>query len=450
MPTDRRYVSGLGEWYRAGRDRVEEHRGRSGLVAGVLIGVLLAVTAVYAVPRLLDSSWEDGELVLLSGQDDSVGDQRQQLIDEWNALHPDHRVRIEEVRSIADAERGEMLARAGGDGPAVDVLNLDVAWLPEFAEAGLLRRIADEGVDRGAFLAGPLATCEYDGRLWALPFNTDAALLYRRKDYLPTAPPSWTSFTGSLDTLFKGNALQQAGPRAGLVTQLGDYEGLTVNALEMVWAAGGEIVDENGEVRVDSRAAQNGLNYLVDGVKTEPRRIYPGSVGYAEADSTSAFLQDQAMYLRNWPLAYRALEEQDRESGRSAQDSRYAVSALPWPSVLGGQNLAVAERSRHPRAARALIGFLTDSRSQQILFERGGFAATRKVVYQDAEVRKNYRYAAALLQSVERARPRPRSPHYALFSEVLRGALHEGLVTGVWPPPHLAEDLRAALRGQRR
>jgi multiple sugar transport system substrate-binding protein len=330
------------------------------------------------------------------------------------------------------------------------VLNLDVAWLPEFAEAGLLRPLAEDGVDREAFLRGPLDTCEYDDRLWALPFNTDAALLYRRKDYLPQDPASWTSFTGSLDTLFNSNAMQKEGPRAGLVTQLGDYEGLTVNALEMVWAAGGEIVDEDGEVRVDSRAAKEGLNYLVGGLKTNPPRIYPGSVAYSEKDSTSAFVQDQAMYLRNWPVAYRALETQDKESGRSEMDSRYAVSALPWPSVLGGQNLAVAQRSAHPRAARALIDFLTDSRSQQILFERGGFAATRKVVYQDAEVRQNYAYADALLKSVERARLRPRSPHYALFSEVLREAVHTMLVTGSGPPPGLAEDLRAALRGQRR
>ena len=177
-------ASALRAWwttgYEAGRRLVRRRPGWTGFAAGVLAGAVLASgVVVYVVPKFNARGWESGDLVLLSGRDDSVGGQRQVLIQEWNQLHPDHRVRIDQVTSIADAQRSEMLARARGDGGAVDVLNLDVAWLPEFAEAKLIRRISDAGVDRLAFLRGPLETCEYNGKLWGLPFNTDAALLYR-------------------------------------------------------------------------------------------------------------------------------------------------------------------------------------------------------------------------------------------------------------------------------
>ena len=71
----------------------------------------------------------------------------------------------------------------------------------------------------------------------------------------------------------------------------------------------------------------------------------------------------------------------------------FDVARIPGRSVLGGQNLAIAANSDQPRAAQELIEFLTSARSQQILFERGGFAATREVVYQDSAVRANFPYA---------------------------------------------------------
>ncbi|MFG1927070.1 extracellular solute-binding protein [Cryptosporangium sp. NPDC048952] len=440
----------LGAWIRRAGRSARRHPGRTGAMAGFLVGVLLVGLVLYAYPSLTGDEWEDGEIVLLSGQDDSAGDQRQALIEEWNQLHPDHRARIEEVNSIADAERSEMLARADGDGSDVDVLNLDVAWLPEFAEAGLLRKFPDDRVDRDAFLRQPLTSCEYDGTLWALPFNTDAGLLYQRSDLVKRAPTTWEDMRAETAGVLGGDPPKGTVPDAGFVTQLDDYEGLTVNALEAVWSTGGEIVDDEGEVRVDSAAASEGLLRLVNGVRPDGDAwpmILRESLVLSEQPSTTAFRNGRALFLRMWPVAYRTLTDPG-ESGTTGV--KFAVSPLPWPSVLGGQNLAIAKRSEHPRAARALIEFLTDSRSQQILFERGGFAATRKVVYTDAEVKRRYPYADELYKAVEGARLRPRSPHYALFSEVLREAVHEGLVTGAWPPPHLADDLRAALRGQRR
>ncbi|MFI5956253.1 extracellular solute-binding protein [Cryptosporangium sp. NPDC051539] len=439
--------SGALAWWQAGRDFRRDHPGWSGFLAGLLVGVLVVVGVGYLRPHLTDTSWEDGELVLLSGSDDSAGGQRQELIAEWNRLHPEHPARIEEVPNIADAERSEMLARADGDGGPIDVLNLDVAFLPEFAEAGLLREFPDDDVDRDAFLSGPLGTCEYKGKLWALPFNTDAALLYRRTALVPKAPSSWTSMLASIARVLEGNPRAGTVPEAGFVTQLGDYEGLTVNAIEAVWSAGGDIVDDDGHVHVDSRQAQEGLRQLVDGVHSDPKQILPTSLEYTEDASTSAFRADRALFMRNWPVAYRRLEN-PTEPGTTRID--FEVSPLPWPSVLGGQNLAIAEHSSHPRAAEALINFLTDSRSQQILFERGGFAATRRVVYEDAKIKQVYPYADELLKALEAARPRPKSPHYALFSEVLREAVHTMLVTGAGPPPDLGDRLRAALRGERR
>ncbi|WP_170323497.1 extracellular solute-binding protein [Cryptosporangium phraense] len=439
--------SGTVAWWRAMKAFPGNHQRWTSFLAGVLVGVLVVVLVGFLRPLLSDSSWEDGELVLLSGKDESAGGQRQELIEEWNHLHPDHPARIEEVTNIADAQHSEMLARAGGDGDPVDVLNLDVAWIPEFAEGDLLREYPESRADRGAFLDGPLETCEYDGKLWALPFNTDAALLYRRSDLAPRVPSSWTSMLAAIANVLEGRPKPGTVPEAGFVTQLQGYEGLTVNALEAVWSAGGEIVDDDGDVHVDSRQARDGLRQLVDGVHSDPRQILPASLDFSEQPSTSAFRAGRALFMRNWPLAYRTLDVPAEPGTRPVE---FAVSPLPWPSVLGGQNLAVAKRSSHPRAAEALIEFLTNDRSQQLLFERGGLAATRRVVYEDTRIKQVYPYADELLKAIELARLRPRSPHYALFSEVLQTEVHAMLISGSGPPADLGDRLRAALRGKRR
>jgi multiple sugar transport system substrate-binding protein len=105
---------------------------------------------------------------------------------------------------------------------------------------------------------------------------------------------------------------------------------------------------------------------------------------------------------------------------------RFDVTTVPGEtSVLGGQNLAVTRGSDQPRAAQALIEFLTGERSQQILFEHGGFAATREIVYRDANITTKYPYATTLLTAIRRARARPETPHYTDFSREFRKVVME-------------------------
>jgi multiple sugar transport system substrate-binding protein len=118
--------------------------------------------------------------------------------------------------------------------------------------------------------------------------------------------------------------------------------------------------------------------------------------------------------------------------------------------VLGGQNLAVARSSEEPTAAQALIEFLTGERSQQILFERGGFAATREIVYRDENITTWYPYASTLVEAIRRARPRPSTPHYTDFSLEFRDVVRDVWENDGEITPDHARRLTDALKGQRR
>ena len=133
---------------------------------------------------------EPGELVVLMDRDQSIGQQRKRLIEEWDRLHPDITVRIIELPGSATAAHSELVARAQAGGGGADVYSLDVTWVAEFAEAGWLRPLDRSTVDEAGYLQQPLTAGEYDGRLWALPFNTDAPLLFYRRDLVGDSPPA--------------------------------------------------------------------------------------------------------------------------------------------------------------------------------------------------------------------------------------------------------------------
>ncbi|MGI5238180.1 extracellular solute-binding protein [Dactylosporangium sp. CA-139066] len=413
------------------------------LLAGLAAGVALTLLSERLVLPLFagDGGPEPGELVILSGRDDGYGNQRQALVDQWNALHPRNPARIEEIAAVADAQRSEMVARAQGKGQGdADIYNLDVTWTAEFASQGYIREL--DGAETSGFLPAPLQTCRYGGHLWALPFNTDAGLLYYREKVVgDRAPTSWPQLVA---------AVQKAdGATAGYAGQLADYEGLTVNALEAIWAAGGDVVDGEGHVVIDSPEAQRGLTNLATGLQPGPPQvILPDSLNFDEQAATQAFAEGKVLFMRNWPVAHRTLDPPASADSTAVLD--FAVARLPGPSALGGQNLAISAHSKRPRAARELIEFLTSERSQQILFERGGFAATREIVYRDAAVTSRYRYAPTLLESIRSARTRPVTPHYAQFSETFRAVVRQALSDGGRLPADAKPRLEAALKGYKR
>jgi multiple sugar transport system substrate-binding protein len=410
---------------------------------GTIFGVVAVLVATGVTALVNDpTAFEDGEIVVLSGRDDSIGGQRQVLIDQWNELHPDNRARIVELSELADAQRSEMLARAQSGGGGIDVYNLDVTWTAEFADAGHIRSLDESRLQTGGFLDGPLETCRYRGRLWALPFNTDVGLLYYRADLLDHAPATWDELEADVERVRR----ETGGEVDGYAGQLADYEGLTVTALEAIWGAGGSVVDDEGAVEDEGpfQAAIAGLGRL--------QAIAPAGVpALDETESIQLFRSGRALFMRNWPVAYRSLT-QDAEGGSPI---RIGIAPLPGPldarpghGVLGGQNLAVSAQSTRPRAAQALIEFLTSERSQQLLFERGGLPATREVVYFDQAVRENHPYVETLRDAIGDARPRPVEPHYARFSEVFRAAVDGYLRQGSEIPDDFPEQLADALQGR--
>ncbi|MFF5570844.1 extracellular solute-binding protein [Streptomyces luteogriseus] len=337
-------------------------------------------------------------IVVASGQDvTGKNGIRQQLIDAWNAKEGEHgyRARLVELPGSADQQRSQLLGALQSGSAEYDVVNLDVTWIPEFAESGLIRPLTDASVESPTDLIPSVDSTSYwDGKRFAVPFNSDAGLLYYRKDHLRKASASRTELSDGVtwDELRElTDAVDPTGDNAGWTTQLAAYEGRTVNAIEAFASAvpGFRITDDGTYV-----ATREQLTAGVTELRARTAKPYTleEATKSREVESLSAFAEGRTTFLRHWPYVYPTLYETFK--------GELGVTRLPGKAVLGGQNLAVTSSMSGQRAAKAeeLIAFLTDPDSERCLL-RAGFAATRASAYREPGTAPDCRHAPAYAET---------------------------------------------------
>lgn len=335
------------------------------------------------------------------------------LVRQFTQENEGARARLVELPESADEQRTQMVQRLRAESPECDLLALDVIWTAEFAAQGWLldaTPLIEER--REEFIESTLETTRYDERYWAVPYNSNAGFLYFRTDQAGQAPDTWQA------------AYEQASQNDGLIYQGARYEGLTVHFLELLYGAGGEVLNEDAtESTVDSEEARDVLEFMTNGIQGDavPRAV----TTYMEEEARRAFEQGNATFERNWPYAYTL-----------GQDSRIAgdFEVAPFPSweggeaasVLGGYNLAISAYSDNPEGAVALVNFLTSEEAQI----ESGKVATPPVVpsaYDNAEVQEEMPFAQELLQAIEQGRARPVSPVYPQISQAIYENVHSAL-----------------------
>ncbi|MFE1265301.1 extracellular solute-binding protein [Streptomyces albogriseolus] len=414
-----------------------------------------------------------GTIVVASGRDVTGSNGvRQRLIDAWNRAQQEagseYQARLVELPGSADEQRSQLLGALQSGSARYDVVNLDVTWVPEFAEAELVRALPDDLVD--ADVIDPVAgTARWDGKVYAVPFNSDVGLLYYRIDLLrkagvekPYVPEgfTWEQLRGRIATL--GKKLDAADYVNGWTTQLAPYEGRTVNAMEAFTTAvpGLRLVDQEGRYTGDVEELRRGVEELTR--RVDQAYISPRASKQDETESTSEFAAGRTAFLRAWPSAYPTLY---RVFG-----DRLGVASLPGRAVLGGQNLAVTTTSERARKATELIRFLTGRQSERCLLE-AGFAATRASAFGrsarcPAEISATPAPSPTgeadevprgddgrpgfpdgkLKEALERAVHRPRTPLYGAFTQTLITQLGPLVEGGPADDEELARRLDEALR----
>ncbi|MFP3343423.1 ABC transporter substrate-binding protein [Vreelandella aquamarina] len=296
----------------------------------------------------------------------------------------------------------------------IDVMQIDVVWPGLLANHLLdLREVLGEDAAAGHFDT-IVTNNTIDDRLVAMPWFTDAGVLYYREDLLEKygheAPTTWQELTEIAREI--QNAEREAGNdrMQGFVFQGRAYEGLTVNALEWVASfGGGTVVDNEGEVTINNERAAQALDLAASWIGD----ISPeGVLNYTEEEARGVFQGGNAVFMRNWPYAWSLAQSDD-------SDVRDKVGVVQLPAGgeegqsaagLGGWNLAVSRYSEHPEIAADLVAYLTGEEEQKRRAIQASYNPTIDSLYQDQEVLDAVPFFGTLYDTFTNAVARPSAP----------------------------------------
>jgi multiple sugar transport system substrate-binding protein len=360
-----------------------------------------------------------GDVTYCTGKDTSGA--QTFAIEEFNKANPDIKATLLEFSTSADEQRTQFVQRQEAKSGECDVFYADVIWTAEFASQQWIYDMTPYVESRkGDLIEATLDSVTFEDKYWAMPQQTDAAFLYYRTDQVDDVPATWQA------------VYEAADQNDGIVYQGAPYEGLTCDFLEIAYAAGGEILSEDGkEAVIDSPENVAALQFMVDGVQNGIAAN--GVTTYMEEESRRYFESGKATFMRNWPYAYALGEKAPEVKGK------FAVAPFPeWEgggtaAILGGHNLVISQFSENPGAALKLVDFVTDDEMQIAQFRDYSLAPVLTAAYDDPAVQKKYDFADELRDSVSQARSRPVSPVYPQISQAIYENVNEALAGRVSP-----------------
>lgn len=327
-------------------------------------------------------------------------------VERFNKQNPKLQAKLLELPENADIQREQQIQRLRAESSECDVLGMDVIWTAEYAASGWLYDLTPvvEAAE-GDLIPSTVETAEYEGKKWALPFNTNAGFLFYRTDEAPKPPSTWEE------------AYEEAKEGKGLVYQGERYEGLTVNFLELLYSAGGKVLSDDGEtVEIDSPQAREVLEFMGNGIKegAVPKAV----TTYEEESSRRAFEAGNATFMRNWPYAY-ALGKESNIANDFEVTKFPGFGGNEGAGVVGGYNLGISAYSENPEGSLAFAEFLVTQPVQKEMFLKATLPAVATAVYEDPEVKQEIPFTEELLKAVEQAKARPVSPVYTEISEAI-------------------------------
>lgn len=377
------------------------------------------------------------------------------LMQEWTA-RTGHKVRIFVTPNSSTDQLALYRQQFGARSGEVDVLMVDVVWPGIIKEHLLDLAPYAKGVQKEHFPA-IVSNNTVGGKLLAMPWFTDAGLLFYRKDllakYQEPVPTTWAGMTAT------ARKIQDAERRAGRSGMYGylfqgkAYEGLSCNAFEWIAShGGGTFVDAAGKVTINTPQAARALDLAASWPGTiAPRNV----VSFAEEEARNVFQNGDAVFMRNWSYVWNLAQRAD-----SKVKDKIGVAPLPHGpggasvAALGGWQLAVSKYSSQPALAADLVLFLTSKEMQKKRALLVGSLPTYPALYSDAAVLRSAPYFASVGEAFKTALARPSTvtadKYNAVSSAVWNtaSAVLAGRVNGAAAVKQLERDINRAKRGR--
>ena len=301
------------------------------------------------------------------------------LVDEWNATHDNQIV----LTIIPSLEYVPKVAAAAAGGGLPDLLDVDLIYMPDFINQGLLQPITDQvnGYEhRDALSPGHVAVSTTDdGQIYGVPFYVDASSLFYNKDLFreagldPDDPPStWQ------EVIDAARAIDALGDDIHGFYFAGGCAGCNAYTfLPQIWAAGGDVIDYGARVATmaDDPIVREAYEYYKtmwdEGLMPEGVRAENGSTWIDTFASGKIGIQPLG---GGWGI---------RGVATANPDMDFGVTALPGKeegqnaSFAGGDTIAVTTEAQDVDAAWEFIEWALSEEVQVGIYAQNGAFTSR-------------------------------------------------------------------------
>ena len=336
-----------------------------------------------------------------------------ELVDQWNADHPDVVIKTLPVPQEAYSQK---LTSSIPRGQGPDVFIYAHESIGDWADSNLIAPLDDtlgsEKLER--FVPVTVDALRYDEHIWGVPLAFKSAALFYNRDLVDKPPKTTDELVAAAERL-----TDETTEKFGLAYQADSFY------FHAAWlfGFGGGIFTDDGEVLLDRKENARSMAFVAD---LQDRGIVPDEPTGALV--ASLFNDGNAAMVIQGPWFLGTIDD----------SVDYGVAPLPVVNETGKratpfltvEAAIVSARTKHPELARQFAQFLASRNAAETRLRVGRQLVSLQEVYDDPSVDLSPALAAFRRQA-KHAKPMPNNP----------------LMRSVWEPS--ARALRSVLRGDK-
>ncbi|MEQ1769247.1 MAG: ABC transporter substrate-binding protein [Devosia sp.] len=348
---------------------------RRRLLQAALVGsVALAALPAFAQDTTEVSIWT------------AYGAQLQPAVDAYNAKMKAEGKNIVVVPTELTADAiADKFAVAVTSGDVPDVLDLDLVLAPKFIDLGALADITDQVAAAGLNDFNPkfLDLGVKDGQTYMIPFSADVSALFYNKDIFkaagldPEAPPkSWADFEAALQKIADAKLTAADGSPVYGFGAASDPGAKMFCDMPFAWTNGGNWLDANGDVILDSAESKAGVSFIAKILTTEGVAP-PNPAAYTWDNKMNDLLAGRVAVVCTGSYAINEIKTK-------AADKNFGVMLFPSPkgdnpsSFIGGDMIGIPVQGKHPDEAWDFIQFALGQSVQVDIWAKNGMPSVRE------------------------------------------------------------------------
>lgn len=270
-----------------------------------------------------------------------------------------------------------------------------------------------------------LALQQFEGQVVGLPFHDGPECLSYRKDLFDDVseqqryaeqygmdlrpPRTWEEFRQVARFFYR----PEQNLYGSVFACYPDGHNTVFDFCLQLWSRGGTLLDEEGKINIDTKAAAEGLDFYRQLLK-DHKAVHPGSADYDSVQAGQAFARGEAALMINW-FGFASVCEVD---AASAVKGKVGVTSLP----VSGNNLpaslnvywvyTIGSGSQHKQTAYDFLRFAVNEENDKQLTLEGGIGC-RISTWEDTEINQVVPYYHKLALLHKNAKTLPQKSNWA-------------------------------------